>query len=927
MNDLEHDDGSVLSNQIQLISDVLSEVLIEQSGRPMFQLKETIRLLTKSYRENVDSEHIISDLRVLVESLPYKDLMIMVKTFSLFFRLVLILEERHITRIIVDEKKDVSGNSLLSAVLHAKKLGLRATDIISLLDLNSIKLVFSEHPTGGIFDTMESNLRSIYHTVQKLDDHNIDDLTRKKYLNTIKYHITLLWQSQSLREEKSSVFGRSKSLLYYFESSIVNSISSLVNEMSRVISYVYDDENSPTGKIDYRVPAFISLGSFIGGELQTLSDPSDTFSTIILQKQLCLRIYIKKVDELIAQLSNSTQVIGITPDLQKSLEEDAKLQPGLFVLSRMYKTQSYRMKLEFIRGKLQNTLVQLNTENDEMLRIKTHQGVGDGPIYLRSIDFLRDLRLIQNSLKRHRAKLIANGPLRDLINLVKIFGFHLASIDFSLKGSVIRNILTEVFNFAAIGNLDEMTLSQRMQCMREEISSRRPLGILTFLEEFSEESFSFIESLLIIKEVIDKISPRAVGSFIINECTDESEVLGLLLICKELNLSLFGEQSSIDIVPHFSNYGAMQNSSRFFKSLFMDPNYMDHLQKRGYIQEIYLDYTNCVKRMGFFKAHSVIFNLQQELTNVFGNFNIRPRFFLGRGSSISRGFHSARLGILSLPPGSIGNLKIEENGEILSSLFSNPELTTLNLEQIANGLLLHAITDKFMPGIKNPSTPRQEYKIAFEKIADRNAQVYLDFLSSPLMVDLFVHSTPSDLIAEIFGVSSQLDDFPNKIDDRVWIHSWNQSRNIFPMYFGVGTALNEYIEQNGADLLQEMFLSWPQFRSLVEYIQMVLIKIDFKLMDVYLTLCHMDANPLLPKMREEYELTKSVILQITKQKELMENMPGLKAAIKERLPHLDTLGILQVSLLKHWRNKRDPRYLKGLIPTINSVIAGLKNTG
>ncbi len=928
-NPIIEEDGSVLSDQIKLLSDILNEVLIEQSGRSLFQLEETIRLLTKSYRESSDTQIAMDDLRTVVGTLSHREKMIMVKVFSIFFRLVLVLEERYITRAIEEGRRASSMDSLQSAVQYGKKLGLRATDVISLLDLNSIKLVFTDHPTGGVQDLLENNLRAIYSYMQLLDNPVLNELTRQKYISKIKYHITLLWQSTTQGDRQNRVDEKVRSLLYFFDSSIVEAISNILDNMSRVISHVYSDEIETTGKIDYRVPSFISVGSNVGGDLRMLSDPSESYDTIILQKQQCLRIYLQKVDLLITQLSNSSEVIGVSRELEKGLEADAKLFPELaYRIQTRHRSRPYRQKLEFVRAKLLNTLSVLEVDNDELV-YEQRGREKEGPIYYRSIDLLRDLRQIQNSLKRHKAKIISNGPLRDLINLIKIFGFHLASIDFIQDASLVFKVLNEIFAITGMGDLDQMTLAQRMNVLREELESQRPLGILNHIDKLSPESFSFIESLLIIKDIVEKISPRAVGSFILDNCNDESQVIGLLLISKELNLSVLGEQSSIDIVPRFSEYSTLINGSRFFKSLFMNPNYMTHLQNRGYIQEIYLDFTNYVKRLGFFSAHLEIFKIKRDLIELFGRFKIRPRFFLGRGGAVSRGFKASQLGLMAQPIGSMGNIKIEENGEIMSSLFANPELTSLNLELVANGLLVHTINDKFMLGMKNPSMASPRYTEVLEKLAKRNREVYTEACRSPMIRELFRHSTPSDLLAHIMGVENDFTDFPCNIDDRVWIHSWNQSRNIFPMYFGVGTALSEHIEETGISILAEMYQNWPFFRSLINYLQMVLTKMDFKLMDVYHSLCHMEeeSKELLDTMRHEYLRTKKAVLRITGQEVLMEGDPAIREAILRRLPHLDSIGILQVSLLKDWRATGDPKYLKGLIPTVNAIIAGLKNTG
>ena len=85
-------------------------------------------------------------------------------------------------------------------------------------------------------------------------------------------------------------------------------------------------------------------------------------------------------------------------------------------------------------------------------------------------------------------------------------------------------------------------------------------------------------------------------------------------------------------------------------------------------------------------------------------------------------------------------------------------------------------------------------------------------------------------------------------------------------------------------------------------------------------------------IREEYELTSSIILQITGQQEILDNVPVIQESIRLRNPYVDPLSYMQVELLTELRalrenNEDDAILLREVLLTINGIAAGLRNTG
>jgi hypothetical protein len=96
---------------------------------------------------------------------------------------------------------------------------------------------------------------------------------------------------------------------------------------------------------------------------------------------------------------------------------------------------------------------------------------------------------------------------------------------------------------------------------------------------------------------------------------------------------------------------------------------------------------------------------------------------------------------------------------------------------------------------------------------------------------------------------------------------------------------------------------------------------------------HSATHVTLEKVKAEYEETKSQILWLTGEKEILENQQSLKKTLQIRDTYLLPLQYLQVSLLKKVRelnqnpDKTDPLLRRTLLLTINGIATGLRNTG
>ena len=85
----------------------------------------------------------------------------------------------------------------------------------------------------------------------------------------------------------------------------------------------------------------------------------------------------------------------------------------------------------------------------------------------------------------------------------------------------------------------------------------------------------------------------------------------------------------------------------------------------------------------------------------------------------------------------------------------------------------------------------------------------------------------------------------------------------------------------------------------------------------------------LDTIEEEFNLTKSEIMLVTKKEMILGDQPILARTLGIRDAYLAPLHLLQISLLERVRTSDSPdnTIRRALLLTINGVAAGLRNTG
>jgi phosphoenolpyruvate carboxylase len=366
-----------------------------------------------------------------------------------------------------------------------------------------------------------------------------------------------------------------------------------------------------------------------------------------------------------------------------------------------------------------------------------------------------------------------------------------------------------------------------------------------------------------------------------------------------------------------------------------------------------IGYSDSNKDGGYLMSNWALYKAQEGVSRVCREHGVHLTLFHGRGGTTARGGGPANRAIRAQPPGTVGGrFRLTEQGEIISSRYSNHTLAYRHLQQIVHAVLLASAPAEVRPRLESQIEKKDgqaecheaeipnNWCVAIESMSTAAQRTYRSLVyETPGFLDFWIAATPLDEIKRLHIGSrpAARKDGSERVENIraiPWVFSWMQSRFNLPGWYGLGTGLRSVLSSD-LELLQEMYVSWPFFQTLLDNAEMSLVKADMDIASLYagLVLNRKLANRIFIGIRIEYDLARQAILSITGHKELMENEPVIQRSIQLRNPYVDPLNYLQVEMLRRLRSLPDPDGKEAellrevIIQTINGIAAGLRNTG
>ncbi len=986
-----------LEHRLRVVEDLWKSVLRQECGQKMVDLLAHLRDLCSPEGQTTNDQ--VSTVVKLISQLDLNEAIRAARAYALYFQLINIIEqdyeqrqqltrfdshndaERHNISLTQDEKVPVNsglGADLLEKSWHSVqqskskgifselfpelyRLNVPPQQIQRLLDQLDVRLVFTAHPTEIVRHTIRDKQRRVVNLLQQLDalEKRYDDSTERS--NTwessaiqeqLTEEIRLWWRTDELHQFKPAVLDEVDYALHYFQEVLFDSIPQLYQRLKHSLGQTFPWLQPPSND-------FCKFGSWVGADRDGNPSvtPKVTWETACYQRNMVLEKYIKSVQRLIDLLSVSLHWSDVLPDLLESLEQEQSIQGDVYEAHALrYRQEPYRLKLAYVLRRLENT-------RDRNLGLyKQETPKNNAPIYPSGAEFLTELQLIRRNL------LETGLSCRDLENLicqVEIFGFKLAELDIRQESTRHSDTIDEILQYLKIlpRPYNELSESERVAWLVGELQTRRPLipGELPF----SDKANDVIETFRMLRKLQLEFGLKICQTYIISMCREVSDVLEVLLLAKESGLYDPGTAiGTIRVVPLFETVEDLQRSESVMQKLFALPLYRA-LLSGGYeslheknensalntqhsLQEVMLGYSDSNKDSGFLSSNWEIHKAQKSLQTTAEGHNVALRIFHGRGGSVGRGGGPAYEAILAQPGLSInGRIKITEQGEVLASKYSLPDLALYHLETITTAVIQASLLRTGFDNIP-------EWNEIMEELAARSRVHYRALIyEQPDFIDFFHQVTPIDEISQLQISSRPARRQGGKKDLSSlraipWVFSWTQSRILLPSWYGVGTALQEFLTKEPDEhlkLLRYFYLKWPFFKMVISKAEMTLAKVDIQMARHYVQeLSHSEDKPRFERVFEqivnEFNLTRDIVLQITNHQSLLDGDPVLQRSVQLRNRTIVPLGFLQVSLLKRLRESRitattgviHSRYskgelLRGAMLTINGIAAGMRNTG
>ena len=887
-----------LKKDVRSLTSMLGLIIREQAGEQAFELVEEVRSLTKRLRGQTEG-HDLSAKDALLERLNLADADLLARAFTLYFQLVNLAEERQRKRRI----DEASGSpvpykgSLERGMLHLSEeegIAPGSNECLEVLERLHVQPVLTAHPTEARRPTITNHLLRINRLYGELQREGGSEQGRRLLEDGLLASIESLWMTEQTRSRRPTIEEEVDRVLFFFERSIIPTVPLFYRELERCTGFTV-------------TPRVLSFGSWVGGDRDgnPFVTPRLSLWALHAQSRRILRYYLRTVRELARRLSLSDRLLPASEELEDEISEE--LMFGLFLehpSERMERHEIYRRYLRMIGRRLRLTL-----------KRRTNG-------FRRPAEFLRLLQILDRSLRSKGVNRSPDTLLEDLIHQVETFGFHLAALDFRDHSAKISKAVCLLLQ----------TEGRQPPVERIKDAVRRPPSPGHPEEELGD----LLDQFRCIRRIQDEFGSPACDRYIVSMTHRPTDLWNPILLASTVGLVRRKAEvweSKLHFVPLFETIADLRRATTLLEGWFSDPLYRSLLRSRDDCQEIMLGYSDSNKDGGYLTANWELFRAQRAIVESARKFGVRIRYFHGKGGPIDRGGGMSYRTILAQPYSvASGEMRITEQGEVISNKYSNPAIAMRNLEQLFSAVLRSGST------VRNGQVHvADEWRDAMDRLSEFSLDCYQSLVwKEKRFPQFFFQATPIDVI-EHLTLGSRPAKRPSGKGLRdlraiPWVFSWTQSRFMISAWYGLGCALSAFGAaegQRGLDLLRGMYQKWPFFGTLIDNAQMSLAKTDLFIAEMYASLVEPSelGSELFHRIRDEHESACRAVLEVTEQTRLLAHADVLQESIRLRNPYVDPLNFLQVHYLREWRRTEDPEMLRLLRLTVHGIASGMKSTG
>ncbi|ONG41095.1 phosphoenolpyruvate carboxylase [Alkanindiges hydrocarboniclasticus] len=910
---------------MRLLGNLLGDTLKQQVGQALFEKVEQIRHLAKQTRDGNEQAKI--QLDQVLSNLSEQELLPVARAFTQFLNFANIAEQYHRVRRRRDwqSREDAPAQAGSLQELIPRLLAANCTpDQLwqAALDLN-VELVLTAHPTEISRRTLIQKYDDITECLQILDQQRLTMQEKQAVLERLKRQIIAAWHTDEIRSHKPTPVDEAKWGFTAIEQTLWFTIPQFMRELDAVI-FQHTGQHLPL------THAPVRFASWMGGDRD--GNPNVTHQVtqevLLLSRWQAADLYWRDVDALRWDLSME--------DCNAALREVVGEQ------SR----EPYRDILRTVRNRLEHTRNWLHAQIRGAGQ-RVDQGVNSGfssamsnsapadnsAVYHDTDELLQPLLLCYDSLVDCNMQDVANGELLDLIRRVSCFGIELLKLDVRQESGRHREALNAITEYLKLGSYLEWDEAQRQQFLLQELNNPRPLLPHDLHVDQSHSGWSDnVQEVMATFDMLARQPHQSLGAYVISMAEYPSDVLAVMLLQKEAEIA-----RPMRVVPLFETLKDLNNAASSLQQLLEIDWYKQAITssdgqarqeaKQQAKQEIMIGYSDSAKDAGFLAANWAQYRAQEQLMQVAEQHGVQLTLFHGRGGSISRGGAPTYQALLSQPPGSVkGKIRVTEQGEMIRFKFGMQGIALRNLELYASATLEATL----LP----PPAAKPEWRALMDSMTKVSVATYRQTVrENPLFIQYLRTVTP-ELELQMLPLGSR--PARRKVSGGIeslraipWVFAWTQVRLMLPAWLGTGRALRTALAEGQRCTIEDMNQHWPYFQTLLDMLEMVLVKADPAIAAYYESRLTQDPQliELGKELRRRLDSATQTLLEVIDQPALLQHESVLKRSINVRTPYILPLHLLQAELMQRRREHDDNTFDHALMVTIAGIAAGLRNTG
>lgn len=889
------DTDSLLRDDVRNLGAMVGDMLAEQVSPAFLERVEAVRRTAIARREQGEP---VEALASQLGEVSLEDAEALVRAFAAYFGATNLAERVHRIR----RRRDYQrlGQAPQPGGLEAALRGLR-DDGVTLEELQQqlasmcVEPVFTAHPTEAVRRALLLKEQTIVERLVADIDRGRTPPERSADEARIRQSLTTTWQTNEAPPQKPSVTDEIEHIGFYLTNILYRVLPVFYEAFADAVEQVYGQRIT--------LPPLLRFGTWVGGDMdgnpnvgaQTVRDALAT------QRRQALACYLSDLRALGDILTQSSGRAGADEVILQRVEEWAALLPDGAVRSRpRLADMPYRQFLYAMRARLEAT------------------GSGGQGAYADANAFIADLELIDASLANHRGDHAGRFALQRVLWRARTFGFHMAALDLRQDSAVHDDALGAL---DAVDDWAAQPREARVDRLHALIAGDAPA------RRDADAAASTLDVFRTVRELRATLGEHAFGPYIISMSRTAADALAVLALARIAGCVVDGEVP-LDVAPLFETVDDLQAATGVMRALFDDPVYRQHLAARGDRQTVMLGYSDSAKDGGLMASRWALQRAQVDLLELARDAGVHIVFFHGRGGSVSRGGGKTERAIIAAPRGSVdGRMRVTEQGEVIHRKYGIRALALRNLEQMSGAVLRASLRPR-------PPEPREDgWRAAAAELAQVSRAHYRAMVHEhPDFTAYFRTATPIDVIERLrigSRPSRRRDGGAANLRAIPWVFSWSQNRSGMTGWYGIGTALRHGIDTHGIETMSAMARDWPFFAAMIDDVEMLMAKSDLAIFKRYSRLSGGLHDAFFPGIEAEFDRAREAILQIKQRDELLADDYRLRLSIRLRNPYVDPISLLQVDLLRRWREtgSEDDATLRALMATINGIAAGIQNTG